>query len=147
MSCFILPAALVVTVLAWAYMRFGFITQVAGILFGIKPVVIAVAEENGRNIHERRPAELHRNDSHQTESGNVHTIEERRCPGRPPYASEKRSSDRHEHECGKEDPTVAKTAPHPPPTTYPMNVAVVNTGPGVTCPMATASTSCCSVSQ
>src|ERR1700734_3346402 len=40
--CFILPAALMVTVLAWAYVRFGAITQVAGILYGIKPVVIAV---------------------------------------------------------------------------------------------------------
>lgn len=40
--CFILPAALMVTGLAWAYMRFGAIPQVAGILYGIKPVVIAV---------------------------------------------------------------------------------------------------------
>lgn len=40
--CFILPAALMVTVLAWAYVRFGTIPQIAGILYGIKPVVIAV---------------------------------------------------------------------------------------------------------
>jgi chromate transporter len=40
--CFILPAALVVTVLAWAYVRFGAIPQISGILYGIKPVVIAI---------------------------------------------------------------------------------------------------------
>ncbi len=40
--CFILPAALMVTVLAWAYMRFGTLPRIAGILYGIKPVVIAV---------------------------------------------------------------------------------------------------------
>jgi chromate transporter len=43
--CFILPAALMVTVLAWAYVRFGAIPQVAGILYGIKPVVIAVVAQ------------------------------------------------------------------------------------------------------
>jgi chromate transporter len=40
--CFILPAALMVTVLAWAYVRFGTVPQIAGVLYGIKPVVIAV---------------------------------------------------------------------------------------------------------
>lgn len=40
--CFILPAAVMVTVFAWAYVRFGTVPQVAGILYGIKPVVIAV---------------------------------------------------------------------------------------------------------
>jgi chromate transporter len=40
--CFILPAALMVAVLAWAYVRFGTIPQIAGVLYGIKPVVIAV---------------------------------------------------------------------------------------------------------
>jgi chromate transporter len=40
--CFILPAAVMVAVLAWAYMRFGSLPQVSGILYGIKPVVIAV---------------------------------------------------------------------------------------------------------
>jgi chromate transporter len=43
--CFILPAALLVMVLAWAYVRFGAIPQVAGILYGIKPVVIAVVAQ------------------------------------------------------------------------------------------------------
>jgi chromate transporter len=40
--CFILPAAGMVMGLAWAYVRFGTIPQVAFILYGIKPVVIAV---------------------------------------------------------------------------------------------------------
>jgi chromate transporter len=43
--CFLLPAALMATVLAWAYVRFGAIPQVAGILYGIKPVVIAVVAQ------------------------------------------------------------------------------------------------------
>jgi chromate transporter len=41
-ACFILPAALMVAGLAWAYVRFGGLPQIAGILYGIKPVVIAV---------------------------------------------------------------------------------------------------------
>jgi chromate transporter len=41
-ACFILPAALVVTALAWAYVRFGAFPQVTGVLYGIKPVVIAI---------------------------------------------------------------------------------------------------------
>ncbi|HLV78621.1 MAG TPA: chromate efflux transporter [Chthonomonadaceae bacterium] len=40
--CFILPAALMVMLLAWAYVRFGHLPQVAGILYGVKPVIIAV---------------------------------------------------------------------------------------------------------
>jgi chromate transporter len=39
---FILPAASLVTTLAWAYVRFGSLPQVAGVLYGIKPVVIAI---------------------------------------------------------------------------------------------------------
>jgi chromate transporter len=40
--CFIVPAALIVGALAWAYVRFGTLPQVAGLLYGVKPVVIAV---------------------------------------------------------------------------------------------------------
>src|SRR5215471_8752666 len=40
--CFILPAAIMVGVLAWAYVRYGSLPQIAGALYGIKPVVIAV---------------------------------------------------------------------------------------------------------
>src|SRR5262249_5082409 len=48
---------------------------------------------------------------------------------------------------GKKIPTVATIAPLIPPTRYPMNVAVVKTGPGVICPTATASSNCFSVSK
>jgi chromate transporter len=41
-TCFILPAAVVVTVIAWAYVKFGTLPAVAGVLYGVKPVVIAV---------------------------------------------------------------------------------------------------------
>ena len=42
---FILPAALIVTAIAWAYMRFGHLPQAAGILYGVKPVIIAVVAQ------------------------------------------------------------------------------------------------------
>jgi chromate transporter len=41
-ACFILPAAILVGVIAWGYVRFGGLPAVAGILYGVKPVVIAV---------------------------------------------------------------------------------------------------------
>ena len=41
-ACFILPAAVLVVALAWVYLRFGAVPQVAGLLFGIKPVVVAL---------------------------------------------------------------------------------------------------------
>jgi chromate transporter len=40
--CFILPAALMVAAIAWAYVRFGRLPAVGGALYGIKPVIIAV---------------------------------------------------------------------------------------------------------
>src|SRR4051812_18026059 len=40
--CFILPAALIVAALAWVYVTFGQLPSVEGILYGVKPVVIAV---------------------------------------------------------------------------------------------------------
>jgi chromate transporter len=40
--CFILPAFLIVLGFAWAYVRFGSLPQVAGILYGVKPVIIAI---------------------------------------------------------------------------------------------------------
>jgi chromate transporter len=43
--CFILPAALIVTAIAWAYVRFGALPAMAGLLYGIKPVVIAVVAQ------------------------------------------------------------------------------------------------------
>jgi chromate transporter len=41
-SCFIVPAALMVSVIAWAYVRFGALPQVGGVLYGVKPVEIAI---------------------------------------------------------------------------------------------------------
>jgi len=41
-ACFILPAALIVGAIAWAYVRFGTLPAAAGLLYGVKPVVIAV---------------------------------------------------------------------------------------------------------
>ncbi|MGA3178219.1 MAG: chromate efflux transporter [Candidatus Acidiferrum sp.] len=41
-ACFILPAAVLVVALAWAYLRFGAVPQMGGLLFGIKPVVVAL---------------------------------------------------------------------------------------------------------
>lgn len=44
-ACFILPAALIVGVIAWAYVRFGKLPQVEGLLYGVKPVIIAVVAQ------------------------------------------------------------------------------------------------------
>jgi chromate transporter len=44
-TCFILPAAFIVTALAWAYVRFGRLPETAGILYGVKPVVIAIVAQ------------------------------------------------------------------------------------------------------
>jgi chromate transporter len=41
-TCFILPAALMVGILAWAYVRYGSLPAVSGLLYGVKPVVIAI---------------------------------------------------------------------------------------------------------
>jgi len=41
-ACFILPATLIVTGCAWAYVRLGRLPEASGILYGVKPVVIAV---------------------------------------------------------------------------------------------------------
>ena len=41
-ALFILPAALITTAFAWAYARFGATPQVGWLLFGVKPVVIAI---------------------------------------------------------------------------------------------------------
>lgn len=43
--CFILPAALIVTVIAAAYVKYGRLPEAAGILYGIKPVIIAVVAQ------------------------------------------------------------------------------------------------------
>lgn len=43
--CFILPASLIVTAVAWAYVAFGTLPQAAGLLYGVKPVIIAVVAQ------------------------------------------------------------------------------------------------------
>jgi chromate transporter len=48
--CFILPAAFLVAALAWAYARYGTVPQVAGLLFGIKPVVVALIAQAVWNL-------------------------------------------------------------------------------------------------
>ena len=40
--CFIVPAMLIVMAAAWAYKRFGSLPQFQGIMYGIKPVIVAV---------------------------------------------------------------------------------------------------------
>ena len=41
-ASFILPAVLIVMGFAWAYVRYGSIPQVKGVLYGVKPVIIAI---------------------------------------------------------------------------------------------------------
>jgi chromate transporter len=41
-ACFILPAALMVAAIAWAYLRYGSLPQATAVLYGIKPIVIAL---------------------------------------------------------------------------------------------------------
>jgi chromate transporter len=40
--CFIIPAAVIVSAIAWAYVRFGSLPRVEGILRAIKPAVVAI---------------------------------------------------------------------------------------------------------
>ncbi|MBI5384643.1 MAG: chromate efflux transporter [Verrucomicrobia bacterium] len=41
-ACFILPATLIVMAIAWGYQRYGTLPQLGGLLYGVKPVIIAV---------------------------------------------------------------------------------------------------------
>jgi chromate transporter len=41
-ASFIVPAALIVTAVAWAYVTYGALPQVSALLYGVKPVVIAI---------------------------------------------------------------------------------------------------------
>jgi len=49
-ACFIFPAAVLVVGLAWAYLRYGSVPQVSGLLFGIKPVVVALVAQAVWNL-------------------------------------------------------------------------------------------------
>lgn len=44
-TCFILPAMLIVLAFAWAYVRFGTLPALAGVLYGVKPVIVAVVAQ------------------------------------------------------------------------------------------------------
>ncbi|WP_437958102.1 chromate efflux transporter [Sorangium sp. So ce119] len=41
-SCFIIPAALITLGFAWGYVRFGAVPEMSALLYGVKPVIIAV---------------------------------------------------------------------------------------------------------
>jgi chromate transporter len=41
-TCFIIPAALIVSAIAWAYVRFGSLPQAQRVFYAIKPVVVAI---------------------------------------------------------------------------------------------------------
>jgi chromate transporter len=51
--CFIVPAVIIVTTLAWAYVRFGALPEVGSALYGIKPVVIAIIVQALWNLSRR----------------------------------------------------------------------------------------------
>lgn len=42
---FIVPATLIVGAVAWAYVRYGTLPEIAGVLYGVKPVVIAIVAQ------------------------------------------------------------------------------------------------------
>jgi chromate transporter len=47
---FILPAALMVVALVWAYVRYGALPQIAALLYGVKPVVIVVIAQGAYRL-------------------------------------------------------------------------------------------------
>jgi chromate transporter len=59
-SCFILPAAFLVTLIAWIYRAYGALPRVGGVLVWVKPVVLAVIVQAlwgfGRTALRTRPA-------------------------------------------------------------------------------------------
>jgi chromate transporter len=59
-TCFIVPAAVIVAALAWGYVRYGSLPAIAGILAGVKPVVIAIVAQAiwnlGRGVLKSRAA-------------------------------------------------------------------------------------------
>lgn len=61
-TCFILPPAVLVAGIAWAYVRYGSVPEAAGLLYGVKPVVIAVVLQAlfrlGRTALKTRPLML-----------------------------------------------------------------------------------------
>lgn len=60
--CFILPASLATLALAWAYVRYGSLSQAQGLLYGAKPVMVAIIVQAvwklGRTAYRRWPLAL-----------------------------------------------------------------------------------------
>ena len=52
-ACFIVPAAVIVTALAWSYVSYGSLPAIAGVLAGVKPVVIAIVAQAIWNLGRR----------------------------------------------------------------------------------------------
>ena len=48
--CFILPAALLVLLCAWAYRKYGGLPQAQAVLYGVKPVIIAIISYSLRGL-------------------------------------------------------------------------------------------------
>jgi chromate transporter len=44
-ACFILPAALIVAAIAWAYVRWSALPEAGAVLYGVKPVIIAIVAQ------------------------------------------------------------------------------------------------------
>ena len=61
-ACFILPASLATLALAWAYVRYGSLPQAQGLLYGAKPVMVAIIVQAiwnlGRTAFRRWPLAL-----------------------------------------------------------------------------------------
>ena len=61
-ACFILPASLATLALAWAYVRYGSLSQAQGLLYGAKPVMVAIIVQAiwklGRTAFRRWPLAL-----------------------------------------------------------------------------------------
>jgi len=55
--CFILPAMLIVLALAWAYVEYGMTPQVTWLLYGIKPVIVAIIIQRYGGFSEPRSKE------------------------------------------------------------------------------------------
>jgi chromate transporter len=49
-ACFILPGAVLVMMFGWAYLKYGSLPQVAGMLLGIKPVVVVLIAQAVWNL-------------------------------------------------------------------------------------------------
>ena len=47
---FILPAMFITGILAWAYVRFGTLPEAAGLLWGVKPVILAIVAQAPKSL-------------------------------------------------------------------------------------------------